>query len=75
MVNNMTSHKDKLEDMDVSLIKESVRAVAITYRNFLIATGPQDMHHFLGYEMEDLDIVFPRIQCGSNNRYRFYFSI
>ena len=46
----MTSHKDKLEDMDVSLIKVGVRAVAIIYRN-LFTAKPLDMHHFLGYEM------------------------
>ena len=37
--------------MDVSLVKEGVRVVAIIIR----------IHNFLGYEMKYMDIVFQRI--------------
>ena len=47
--------EDKLEDMDVSLIKEG------RYFQDLLTAKPLDIQHFLGYKMKDLDIVFPRI--------------
>ena len=53
----MCSGKDKLGDMDVSLIKEGVRH----YFQDLFTAKPLDIHHFLGYQMKDLDIVFPKI--------------
>ena len=31
------------------------------YFQDLLRAKPLDIHHFLGYQMKDLDIVFPRI--------------
>ena len=53
--------KDKLEDMDASLIKEGVRVTGGHYFQDLFTAKPLDIQNFLGYQMKDLDIVFPRI--------------
>ena len=50
--------KDKLEDMDISLIKDNV---FLLFFQDLFTVKPLNIHHILGYEMEDQDIVFPMI--------------
>ena len=52
--------KDKLEDMNVSLIKRGHMSGGHYFQDFFTAKL-LDIHNFLGYQMRDLVIVFPKI--------------